>query len=44
MNDIVRRNGVLKMNSDYAVPLERNREMLRYYRAPAARRSFPGST
>src|SRR5262249_36191266 len=32
VNDIVRRNGVLKMNSDYAVPLHRNREMLHYYR------------
>jgi FAD/FMN-containing dehydrogenase len=32
VNDIVRRNGVLKMNSDYAVPLERNRDMLHYYR------------
>jgi len=32
VNDIVRRNGVLKMGSDYAVPIERNGEMLAYYR------------
>jgi FAD/FMN-containing dehydrogenase len=41
VNDIVRRNGVLKMNSDYAVPLDRNREMLRYYRA-RLEAEFPG--
>ena len=43
VNDIVRRNGVLKMNSDYAVPLERNREMLRYYRS-RLEAEFPGHT
>jgi FAD/FMN-containing dehydrogenase len=32
VNDTVRRNGALKMNTDYAVPLERNREILAYYR------------
>ncbi|HEY7390280.1 MAG TPA: FAD-binding oxidoreductase [Bryobacteraceae bacterium] len=32
VNDTVRRSGVLKMNTDYAVPLARNREMLAYYR------------
>jgi FAD/FMN-containing dehydrogenase len=32
VNDIVRQNGVLKMGSDFAVPLDRNREMLAYYR------------
>jgi FAD/FMN-containing dehydrogenase len=31
VNDTVRRRGFLKVNSDYAVPLERNREMLAYY-------------
>jgi FAD/FMN-containing dehydrogenase len=41
VNDIVRRNGVLKMNSDYAVPLERNREMLLYYRS-RLEQEFPG--
>ena len=32
VNDTVRRNRFLKMNSDYAVPVERNREMLGCYR------------
>jgi len=32
VNDTVRRSGALKMNTDYAVPLSRNREMLGYYR------------
>jgi len=31
VNDTVRRSGALKMNTDYAVPFERNREMLAYY-------------
>ena len=31
VNDIVRRRGFLKLGSDYAVPLDRNREMLAYY-------------
>lgn len=33
VNDVVRRNGFLKLGSDYAVPLDRNREMLDFYRA-----------
>lgn len=33
VNDTVRRRGFLKLNSDYAVPLARNREMLAYYHA-----------
>ncbi|MBV9745813.1 MAG: FAD-binding oxidoreductase, partial [Acidobacteriia bacterium] len=41
VNDTVRRNGVLKMNTDYAVPLARNREMLAYYRH-RLEREFPG--
>lgn len=32
VNDTVHRNGYLKLGSDYAVPFERNREMLLYYR------------
>jgi FAD/FMN-containing dehydrogenase len=32
VNDTVRRAGAMKMNTDYAVPLHRNREMLAYYR------------
>ena len=32
VNDTVRRNGFLKLGSDYAVPAEQNREMLAYYR------------
>ncbi|MBI4874149.1 MAG: FAD-binding oxidoreductase [Acidobacteria bacterium] len=32
VNDLVRRNGFLKLGSDYAVPPERNREMLTFYR------------
>ncbi|HEV2689146.1 MAG TPA: FAD-binding oxidoreductase [Bryobacteraceae bacterium] len=33
VNDTVRRRGFMKVNSDYAVPLDRNREMLTYYHA-----------
>lgn len=33
VNDACRRNGFMKLGSDYAVPLERHREMIRYYRA-----------
>jgi FAD/FMN-containing dehydrogenase len=33
VNDTVRRRGFMKVNSDYAVPLDRNREMLAYYHA-----------
>ena len=41
VNDTVRRSGVLKMNTDYAVPLARNREMLAYYRS-RLEQEFPG--
>ncbi|HYI94617.1 MAG TPA: FAD-binding oxidoreductase [Bryobacteraceae bacterium] len=41
VNDLVRRRGVLKMNTDFAVPLERNREMIAIYR-DALEREFPG--
>jgi FAD/FMN-containing dehydrogenase len=33
VNDLLRRKGCLKMASDCAVPIERNREMLQFYRA-----------
>jgi len=41
VNDTVRRSGVLKMNTDYAVPCDRNREMLEYYRR-RLEEEFPG--
>jgi FAD/FMN-containing dehydrogenase len=41
VNETVRRGGALKMNTDYAVPLARNREMLAYYR-DQLERGFPG--
>jgi FAD/FMN-containing dehydrogenase len=41
VNDTVRRSGALKMNTDYAVPVARNREMLAYYRR-RLEREFPG--
>lgn len=41
VNDTVRRSGAMKMNTDYAVPLERNREMLAYYRQRLDE-EFPG--
>lgn len=41
VNDTVRRSGALKMNTDYAVPLTRNREMLACYRS-RLEREFPG--
>src|SRR5258708_2938320 len=31
VNDLMRRRGFLKLGSDYAVPIDRNREMLRFY-------------
>ena len=40
VNDTVRRNGFLKMGSDYIVPVARNREMMRYYRQKLD--AFPG--
>src|SRR5713226_740818 len=33
VNDTMRRRGFLKLGSDYAVPLDRNREMLAHYHA-----------
>jgi len=33
VNDTVRRRGFMKVNSDYAVPLDRNQEMLEHYHA-----------
>ena len=41
VNDLVRRRGVLKMNTDFAVPFARNREMIRIY-SEALERDFPG--
>jgi FAD/FMN-containing dehydrogenase len=41
VNDTVRRSGALKMNTDYAVPVGRNREMLAYYRQ-RLEAEFPG--
>ena len=41
VNDTVRRSGALKMNTDYAVPFARNREMLAYYRR-RLEEEFPG--
>ena len=41
VNDLVRRRNLTKMGSDYAVPMERNREMLRIYRE-ALDREFAG--
>jgi len=41
VNDTVRRSGALKMNTDYAVPLARNREMLACYRR-VLEAEFPG--
>jgi FAD/FMN-containing dehydrogenase len=42
VNDTVRRAGALKMNTDYAVPLAKSREMLAYYRT-RLEEEFPGS-
>ena len=41
VNDTVRRNGTLKMGTDHAVPLDRNRDMLAYYRC-RLEAEFPG--
>jgi FAD/FMN-containing dehydrogenase len=41
VNDTVRRAGALKMGTDFAVPLSRNREMLAYYRS-RLEAEFPG--
>ena len=41
VNDKVRQSGAMKMNTDYAVPLGRNREMLAFYRR-RLEEEFPG--
>ena len=41
VNDLVRRNNLTKMGSDFAVPVAKNREMLRVYRE-TLNREFPG--
>ena len=41
VNDVVRRRGLRKMGSDFAVPVERDREMLAFYRE-VLDREFPG--
>jgi FAD/FMN-containing dehydrogenase len=41
VNDTVRRRGLLKMGTDYAVPIARNREMMARYRK-RLESSFPG--
>ncbi len=41
VNDTVRRSGAMKMNTDYAVPLDQNRAMLASYRERLDR-EFPG--
>jgi len=41
VNETVRRSGATKMHSDYAVPLDRNREMLAWYRR-RLEAEFPG--
>jgi FAD/FMN-containing dehydrogenase len=40
VNDTVRRRGFLKLGSDYAVPLTRNREMLAFYHAESRKHSL----
>lgn len=41
VNELIRRRNLTKMGSDYAVPVARNREMLRIYRETLDR-EFPG--
>jgi FAD/FMN-containing dehydrogenase len=41
VNDLMRRRGLMKTGSDYAVPIDCNREMLAIYRAVLGR-EFPG--
>jgi FAD/FMN-containing dehydrogenase len=41
VNDTVRQSGAMKMNTDYAVPQARNREMLAFYRRRLDE-EFPG--
>jgi FAD/FMN-containing dehydrogenase len=40
VNDTMRRRGFLKLGSDYAVPLARNREMLAFYHGELARQTL----
>jgi FAD/FMN-containing dehydrogenase len=40
VNDTMRRRGFLKLGSDYAVPLARNREMLAFYHAELTQRAL----
>jgi FAD/FMN-containing dehydrogenase len=40
VNDTMRRRGFLKLGSDYAVPLARNREMLAFYHAELMRQAL----
>jgi FAD/FMN-containing dehydrogenase len=40
VNDTMRRRGFLKLGSDYAVPLARNREMLAFYHAELIEQAF----
>ena len=40
VNDTMRRRGFLKLGSDYAVPLARNREMLAYYHSALRQHSL----
>ena len=39
VNDRIRRTGFMKFGTDYAVPLDRNREMMAVYRRVSTRRS-----
>ncbi len=41
VNDLIRRKGLTKMGSDFAVPIKRNGDMLKIYRE-ALDREFPG--
>jgi FAD/FMN-containing dehydrogenase len=41
VNERMRRQGLMKLGSDYAVPVDRNAEMMRYYR-DRLEREFPG--
>ena len=40
VNDTMRRRGFLKLGSDYAAPLDRNREMLEFYHAELRRHAL----
>jgi FAD/FMN-containing dehydrogenase len=41
VNDLIRKNNLTKMGTDFAVPIERNGDMLRFYRETLDR-EFPG--